>query len=73
MAVATLADTERVILHYFDVHPKAMDTAEGIAGWWLLPSGVQMVQAALESLERRGLVRRCGPPDTPLFYRGPVQ
>jgi hypothetical protein len=69
MPEATVEDVEHVILAYFDRHPRAMDTAEGIAEWWLLPIAIQIVQRALERLESRGLVQRCGPAHAPLFRR----
>jgi hypothetical protein len=69
MAEASVEDVERVILAYFERHPKAMDTAQGIAEWWLMPIAVHMVQQGLECLESRGLVQRCGPADMPFFRR----
>lgn len=38
MEPCTVAEWElaRAILHYLESHPKAKDTLEGIAQWWLL-------------------------------------
>jgi hypothetical protein len=69
VAAANLEAIEELIVTYFDLHPRAMDTAEGIAEWWLMPIGVQVVRAALDRLERIGVVQRCGPSERPLFWR----
>ena len=52
-AVALVAER---ILRYFDEHPNAADTAEGIRKWWLPPGAEAPVQAALDALVARGLV-----------------
>ena len=45
---------------YLKERPDAADSAEGIASWWLVGSGLDAslveVQEALESLERKGTV-----------------
>ncbi len=46
------------IQNYIDAYPDAADTAEGIATWWSgMPEPV--VQAALDDLVRRGVMKRC--------------
>ena len=43
------------ILEYFDKHPQAKDTAEGIAQWWI-HHPVERVEAALRMLVSLGIV-----------------
>ena len=51
----------RQILSYFVRHPKAADTAEGVANWRLanerIPFTLHETQAALEWLVARGLLQ----------------
>ena len=48
------------ILAYFDEHPQAQDTLEGIVQWWLMEQRIKQVisevKSALEELVREGLV-----------------
>ena len=46
------------ILAYFNQHPNAADTADGIRDWWLIdePAGEPKVQAALDWLVAQRLV-----------------
>ncbi len=50
------------IVRYWQAHPQAVDTAEGIQRWWLLPSfgevSLHTVESALAALEAGGLVRK---------------
>jgi hypothetical protein len=47
------------LLRYFRQHPRARDTAEGIARFWL-DADVRDVEVALEHLCREGEVREVG-------------
>lgn len=55
-----LSEVVDAILRYLQAHPNAVDSAEGIAKWWL-PAGwcvdVHTVEAALTRMQRQGLVR----------------
>ena len=57
--VRALADA---IDDYLGAHPQAADSAEGIQVWWLAPplnqEPLTAVVAALEDLERRGIVSK---------------
>jgi hypothetical protein len=48
------------VLGYLREHPRATDTLEGIAGWWIprhqVRVGVERVSRALDTLVRRGQV-----------------
>jgi hypothetical protein len=50
----------REIERHFETHSNAADSVEGIRGWWLSPTlraePLAAVVAALEELERRGIV-----------------
>jgi Fe2+ or Zn2+ uptake regulation protein len=50
------------ILDYLSLHPKAADTAEGVARWWLrrqrFEVRLEVVARALERLFREGVVSR---------------
>jgi hypothetical protein len=58
------AELAKAILVYLAGHPDAMDTVEGIAGWWLLRQRVETevyrVAGALCALARRGLLEEVG-------------
>lgn len=54
-AVQAAADR---IERYLDAYPAAADTAEGIATWWLSGVPEPVVQAALDDLVRRGVMKR---------------
>lgn len=43
---------------YIEKYPDAADTAEGIATWWLSGMPEPAVQAALDDLVRRGVMKR---------------
>ncbi len=48
------------ILRYLEANPKASDTLEGVAKWWLmrrrLTESILLVQGALKLLEDKGLI-----------------
>jgi hypothetical protein len=46
------------IRRYLDDFPQAADTAEGIARWWLSGVPEPIVQAALDDLVKRGVMKR---------------
>lgn len=60
---------------YLSLHPKAADTAGGIAQWWLPEMGVdvpiEQVVQALEVLQHRNAVVRTVLPDGQAIYGGP--
>lgn len=53
---------ERIVANqvefYLAEHPEAADTLEGICMWWIPSAPESVVQAALDDLTRRGLVRK---------------
>jgi hypothetical protein len=59
------------LLDYMRDHPNAMDTLEGIAGWWVprhrVPVELERVAHALRTLEARELIERAGNAERPLF------
>jgi len=59
---ANLASLARQILDYLESHPRAADSREGIARWWLADtsrgSGPEELQQVLDDLVDRGLVQR---------------
>lgn len=66
-----LVDVVEAILRYLHGHPHAVDTAEGIARWWLPakhPADTRLVEAALDRLEAQGLVRRRANPDRHILF-----
>lgn len=58
------SDVRDAVLAYLHEHPRAMDSLEGIAQWWLVRQrvriGVELVARALADLEDRGLLERLG-------------
>jgi DNA-binding transcriptional ArsR family regulator len=56
------ADVRDAVIAYLREHPRAMDSLEGIAQWWLLRQrvrvSVQLVSRALADLEESGLIER---------------
>jgi len=73
----TLSEKEqeicRLILNYLQKNPKAGDTLEGIARWWLeferIEVSVDKVQDALDSLLEEGKVRMRKARDGTIFYK----
>lgn len=58
---ATLAEA---VTEYVKKHPQSMDTAEGIAEWWI-PSGgncvnLQALRRVLEKMTEQGILDRVG-------------
>lgn len=53
-----------LIMGYFEEHPQAMDTLEGIAEWWLMRkwvrAEVEALSRVLRQLAERGLVEVSG-------------
>lgn len=63
------------LIAYLDAHPRAADTAEGIAEWWLSGSGCwdgrpATLAEALETLVAAGRLARIETPDGRLLYAG---
>lgn len=60
------------LLAYLREHPRAMDSLEGIAEWWLprhqIRVGVERIARALETLTRRGMLQEVEDGDR-LLYR----
>jgi len=58
-------EIEHTILAYLLKHPRAGDTLEGIARWWImhqrLSESVETIQQAIEQLKDKGLIaaRKC--------------
>lgn len=66
----------RLILDHWDAHPLAVDSAEGIACWWLGNAGMSIplgeVERALSELVDKALAHRvCLADGTTLYSRGP--
>lgn len=63
----------QAILRYLDSHPAAMDTLEGIAGWWLQREWHERmfaeVERALDLLLSRRLILETRRPGQPGYYR----
>lgn len=61
------------IASYLGRHPRAEDTVEGIAEWWLLEQQIvrqtALVQEALAVLTANGLVRQRKGHDGRIYYR----
>jgi Fic family protein len=63
-AVRSDEEVAQLILAYLAEHPQAMDTAEGVADWWLMREQVRVstatVTRALRRLVERGLLEEFG-------------
>jgi hypothetical protein len=71
----TGATLREAIIDYVRRHPQAMDTAEGIANWWLRPVHQEFTKpallAVLEDLVASRRLRRVAKPDGgDLYARG---
>ena len=55
---------EQAVMSYLHEHPRAMDTLEGIAEWWIMRQKVRVdietLTRALERMTDRGLLERIG-------------
>ncbi len=55
-----ITEVAEQILRYLEANPKASDTLEGVAKWWLmrqrLTESMELVREALQVLEDKGLV-----------------
>ncbi len=76
MPDAPESSTERLaglIQAYLARWPKAADTEQGIADWWMREAGISVtageVAFALDALLARGVVRRMQLPDGTHLYR----
>ncbi|HEX2078377.1 MAG TPA: hypothetical protein VHG08_11730 [Longimicrobium sp.] len=63
------------LLAYLREHPRAMDSLEGIAEWWLprhhIRVGVERIARALETLTRRGMLQEVEDGDRMLYRLRP--
>jgi hypothetical protein len=64
-------EVAEAILDYLKEHPHAMDTVEGIAGWWLMRQqikvGVTMLVKVLRQLTDDGLLEEVDAGETPRY------
>ena len=62
----------RDILNYLAENPRAEDTVEGIARWWLLHQNIlraiALVEAALEKLVKQKAIKKYVGPDGRTYY-----
>lgn len=62
----------QLVMEYLEAHPKACDTLEGIARWWVMSQQVNdamlAVKRALEELKARGYIREERKADGRIFY-----
>ena len=66
-----LTEVVEAILRYLHAHPQAVDSAEGIAKWWLPADwcvDVGTVEAALTRLQEQGLVKKRTNVDRHVLY-----
>jgi Fe2+ or Zn2+ uptake regulation protein len=60
------------IIRYFESHPDAEDSLEGIASWWLLDDprkSVKTVARAIQRLTSEGVLEGVAQPDGATIYR----
>jgi hypothetical protein len=69
------ASLGEAVMQYLDAHPESMDTASGIAEWWLLRQAVRTevhrVSEVLDELTGRGLLERIGAGESARYRRMP--
>jgi hypothetical protein len=62
--VGSEADLEEAVMQYLAEHPKATDSFEGIAEWWIMRRQVRVEVETLEKvlggLTERGLLEKIG-------------
>lgn len=67
-----IAQLRDEILKYLAAHPRAADTVEGIANWWLprqrYEEEIHKVQQVLDGLVERGLVAKTTLADGTILY-----
>ena len=63
VAEVNVAEIADAIGRYLKRHPKASETVEGVAKWWLrrqrYNDSIELVQQALDYLEATGRVKKC--------------
>jgi hypothetical protein len=68
-------EVARWITDHLARHPAAADTAEGIQRWWLAPRhgevAMEVVEQALDALERSGMVSTQAIAGRVVYGRGP--
>jgi hypothetical protein len=67
------AEVAEAILGYLEEYPHAMDTAEGIAEWWLMRQQIRvqvtMLMRVLHRLTERGLLDEIGTGEQRRYFR----
>jgi hypothetical protein len=61
----------RAVVRYFSEHPKAMDSVQGIADWWIslrqIGVDVEVLHRTLEQLTKEGLLEKVDSTEGPLY------
>jgi hypothetical protein len=64
-------EMSEAVRSYLAEHPGAMDTLEGIAGWWLMRQRIRVDVERLDRVLRRlveaGVLEMVGPDESPSF------
>jgi hypothetical protein len=65
------ADLARAVMGYLGEHPRAMDTVQGIAEWWVMRQQVRVevdvVARVLRRLMHEGLLEKVDSANGPLY------
>ncbi|MGD0125403.1 MAG: hypothetical protein ABSF46_08600 [Terriglobia bacterium] len=65
------ADLARAVMGYLGEHPRAMDTVQGIAEWWVMRQQlrveVDVVARVLQRLMHEGLLEKVDSANGPLY------